>query len=321
VNDLDATERDVEAWLQDGAQPMPRYVLESSLERVAQSSQVNPRGPFGIPWLNRPVVAVAGVLAALVIAISFGPGMLERSGRSQSGGASPSACLKAPASLTGWWPGDGSVDDIAGGRDAELIGGAAFAPALVDQGFQLDGKDDFVDVANDPALDVGRRDFSVALWVRFDDTAGEQVLLEKWIQGAGMASGWTLTKLETGVLGFFTEDGLGAGNGAASDAIDLPAGSWLHVAARRVGGTVDLFLNGELVATASNPSAILDLDTDASIKFGHRGGPGDTPGSVDDSGYYLDGVVDEVQLTVGQALTDDNVRSSFRAGQAGTCKP
>jgi hypothetical protein len=318
----DQTERELESWLQDSARPMPQYVLESSLETVARTPQVSPNGPFGIRWLNRRLLAVGAVAAVLLVAISFGPAVLDRLGRiERTGGVGAPTCAPPPSGLTGWWPGDGSVDDLVGDLDAELVGGTTFAQGVVGEAFRLDGDDDFLAVADDPILDVGQRDFSVSLWVRFDATDGEQVLAEKWVQSFDQpAVGWTLTKLDTNVLGFFTEDGHGNGNGATSRPLEIPVATWLHIAARRVGGTVDLFLNGQRIGTTSNPAAILDLDSAASLKFGHRGGPRDTPGSQDEAGHFLAGRIDEVQYFVGRGITDGEIEAIFRADVAGSCK-
>ena len=67
-------------------------------------------------------------------------------------------------------------------------------------------------------------------------------------------------------------------------------------------------------------SASGDLDTSASLKFGHRGSPADTPGSLDDSGFFLNGKIDEVELAVGHALSEEDIRSIFVVGAAGKCK-
>src|SRR5712692_3427355 len=53
-------------------------------------------------------------------------------------------CVEPPAGLVSWWPADGNADDIAGGNDATLMGGATFAPGKVGQAFFLDGIDAFV---------------------------------------------------------------------------------------------------------------------------------------------------------------------------------
>jgi hypothetical protein len=83
-------------------------------------------------------------------------------------------CFAPPTGMTGWWPGDGNTDDIVAGRDAALQANATTGPGRVGQGFLLDGDGDFVDVPHDPALNLGTGDFTIALWVFFNDTAGEQ---------------------------------------------------------------------------------------------------------------------------------------------------
>jgi hypothetical protein len=99
-----------------------------------------------------------------------------------SSSALAQTCVQPPAGLTGWWPGDGSTEDLIGGRNAVLRNDATFGPGLVDQAFILDGAGDCVDVPHDPALNVDTGDFTVDLWVFVNDTAGQQVLIEKWIQ-------------------------------------------------------------------------------------------------------------------------------------------
>ena len=317
------TERRLEAWLQDEARPMPEYVLESSIETVARTGQVSPNRPISVRWLDKRMAGVAAIAAVLVVGLTVGPVLVERFGPSQrSPFLGTSACVQLPPGITGWWPGNGNPLDVVGARDGDLVGGATFAPGIVGEAFTLDGDGDFVDVPDDPGLDVGTRDFSVSLWVRFRDTDGEQVLAEQWVQRHGEPSeGWTLTKLADNSIGFFTEDGQGEGNGARSAPLDLPPLTWIHVAARRMGETVDFHVDGERVTAERKAGAIFDLDTEASLKFGHRGGPLDTPGSESTSGYFLDGQVDEVQLLVGRAISEGEVQDAHRARGAGTCTP
>jgi hypothetical protein len=227
-------------------------------------------------------------------------------------------CVSPPAGLTGWWPGDGNTEDIIGGRSAELYGDATTGPGLVDQAFILDGDADFVYVPHDDALNVGTGDFTVDLWVFFNDTTGEQILVEKWIQGEKEPSqGWTLTKRDDNVLLLAMGDISGEGMGVLSDVLPIPTGTWTHFAATRQGTQVTLFMNGAPIAQGESS---LNLDSTSSLKFGHRGNPDDTPGSVDEGGYFLNGRIDEVELFVGQALTNDQIRAIFNARSAGKCK-
>jgi len=76
-------------------------------------------------------------------------------------------------------------------------------------------------------------------------------------------------------------------------------------------------MNGERVASGQFSG---DLDSTSSLKFGHRGNPSDTPGSVDVREFFLNGGIDEVELFVGRALSDAEIQSIFNAGTAGKCK-
>jgi hypothetical protein len=262
----------------------------------------------------------AGVLG-LVIASS---GLLVVVNTFNKGGeeAGPGPkCVPSLPGLTDWWPGDGSASDVAGGRDAVLHGDATFAPGLVGQAFVLDGNGDFVSVPNDPALNVGTRDFTVSWWAMFDATEGESVLLEKWIQGSPRnedVTGWTVTMSEKPMEGTvvdttFTLETTG-GFSLETPPLRVDPRTWIHFAVRRRGNTFVLLLNGEVVASKDAPKrTVIDLDSPASLKFGHRGGPEDTPGSIDDRGLFLDGRIDEVRLFVGRALSNGAIRAMVEA--------
>lgn len=233
-------------------------------------------------------------------------------------------CLPPPAGMTGWWPGDGDTLDIVGGLDGvfqgdPLVGGSG----LVHLAFSLDGSDDFVDVPHDGSLDFGAGDFTLDLWVLFKDTAGEQVLVEKWIQrfpesGESPGSeGWTLTKLEDNVLLLAMADGSGVEEGVASDVLSIATNTWYHFAATRAGSHITLFVNGLAVAEGESS---LNLDSGSSLKFGHRGNFSDTPGSESDQNFYLNGRIDEVEVFTGLALSHDEIRDIYDASTSGKCK-
>ena len=256
------------------------------------------------------VIASGGLLAAISAFTSV----------REEAGPGPK-CVPSPPGLVGWWPGDGSGSDVVGGRHATLHGDATFGPGLVGQAFVLDGAGDFVSVPDDPALDVGTADFTIAWWAMFEATEGESVLLEKWIQGSPTGegvTGWTVTMTETPVEGTvvdttFTLETAG-GFSVQTPALRIDQRTWIHFAVRRREDTFELLINGEVVASKTAPKGVvIDLDSPASLKFGHRGSPEDTPGSVDDRGLFLDGRLDEVRLFVGRALSDKQIRAIIEA--------
>jgi Concanavalin A-like lectin/glucanases superfamily len=279
----------------------PEDAYERLLERRDRKRRNN-RIAAGVLGL----VIASGGLLAVVSAFTQG---------GEEAGPGPK-CVPGPPGLVGWWPGDGSGSDVAGGSDATLHGDATFGPGLVGQAFVLDGAGDFVSVPDDPALNVGTRDFTVSWWAMFDATEGESVLLEKWIQGAEDAIGWTVTISEKhmeGVDAAFTLETTG-GFSAITPPLRVDRRTWIHFAVRRRENTFELLMNGEVVASKAAPKGVvIDLDSPASLKFGHRGGPEDTPGSIDDRGLFLDGRIDEVRLFVGRALSDEAIRGIIEA--------
>jgi hypothetical protein len=228
-------------------------------------------------------------------------------------------CLPPPSGMTSWWPGDGNGIDIVGGMDGEFIRDATTGPGLVDEAFALDGDGDFIDIADDPALDLGTDDFTVDLWASFNDSSGEQVLVEKWVQGDGFVDGWTLTKLEGNVLRLAFDMGDGLEADLDSGELTILPGNWYHFAATREGDTFTLYMDGEVIAQ-QDFMGDLDLDSESSLKFGHRGNPDDTPGSIDTRDFYLDGRIDEVELFAGTALSPEQIAALYAAGGEGKCK-
>src|SRR5262245_57869664 len=81
-------------------------------------------------------------------------------------------CVPAPAGLVGWWPGNGSVQDVVAGNDGQLGGGAGFTSGRVGQAFALDGSSDYVEIPDSPALRPVH--VSVEAWVRFDSLETSQ---------------------------------------------------------------------------------------------------------------------------------------------------
>jgi hypothetical protein len=158
----------------------------------------------------------------------------------------------------------------------------------------------------------------VALWVLFNDSSGEQVLTEKWIQGFTKSSeGWLFTKIEDNSVRFSVSSAGQEELMVDSALLEIPAASWIHFAATRNAGKIVILMNSTPVAEGFS---LLNLNSTSSLKFGHRGNPIDTPGSEDDSGFYLNGRIDEVQLFVGTALSDDQIKAIYESGSAGLCK-
>jgi len=249
-------------------------------------------------------VVAAAALAAALLGVLLWP----------TGNASAQTCVQPPSGMTGWWPGDGNTDDIVGDRNAVLRDNATFGAGHVGDAFVLDGSGDFVEVPHDPALNIGTGDFTVDFWVYFNDLSGEQILVEKYIERFDPStSGWTITKLPDNVVWLFGQ------NGSVDFGTVPNTNTWIHYALRRQAGVLTAFVNGVPVASATSINS--NGDSTSSLKFGRRGSPSDTPGSLDNRGFFLNGRIDEVELFVGRALSDSEIQAIYNAGSAGKCKP
>ena len=232
----------------------------------------------------------------------------------------PTLCIAPPFNLISWWPGDGDANDIVDENHGTLQNGATFGAGLVGQAFYLDGVDDFVMVPNNPSLNFGTNDFTVDLWVKFNTLEGEQILIEKYIETFDWTTrtGWDLTKLSDNIIRFG-----GPIEHPAAVILDvvppsIPTDTWIFVAITRNGNTYTLYWNGVAIGEVTT-DATLNLNSTASLKFGHRGNPEDTPGSIDTRGFYLNGFIDEVEI-FNRALSLSEIVSIYNAWSAGKCK-
>ena len=161
-----------------------------------------------------------------------------------------SGCLLPPTGLVGWWPGDGNAFDIQLGCNGVLMNGAGFGPGLVRQAFRFDGDDDFVDVADTPAL------HAIATAVTVDAWINPRVLPF----GEGFVFARRDPEVSEGISLFITNDGylrtqiqtegsLSFSEADSADPVIRFNGQWQHIAVTANTGTgqVALYLNGKAI--------------------------------------------------------------------------
>ena len=111
---------------------------------------------------------------------------------------------------------------------------------------------------SDAAFNFGASDFTVQIWVRFNSTSGEQVLIEKW-DGAG-GPGWTLTKVVVnplfGTSAFRFATSFAPGGILNSPTLNITTGVWHDIVIRRSGSSFIMDYDDRVVATATNSGTI-----------------------------------------------------------------
>jgi hypothetical protein len=221
-----------------------------------------------------------------------------------------------------WWPGDTSANDIVGGNNGILRGGASFTDSLVAQGFELDGEDDYVEVSSDADLN-NSGEFTVELWAK-RTKLGESVVVSKGEHG-GRSFFVKFTSGDKIQVGYDATDGSpvvappGGGPEILGSGYPPITDSQFHHIALRVQNSRSVYL-------------FVDGVHQTTISYGNRKQPADASaspfviGALSDSqsptGFsaFFGGVIDEVTI-YNRALDIQEVKSIFYAGRGGKTKP
>jgi CSLREA domain-containing protein len=224
-------------------------------------------------------------------------------------------CTSPPAGMIDWYPADGNANDIAGTNNGTLTNGATFGAAKVNQGFELDGTDDYVALA--PNTFDGLTDLTVDAWVKFDrldhpTSDGQAIISALQI---GVAHYVTFMRLDTGELVLYMKTSTPGSCEFTSAPIALEIGRFYHLAATKSGSTVKFYVNGIEVFSGSQPCAANPIATNTgSTKIGAADGT-----SPADPDRELDGNVDELEIH-NAALSGADILAIYNASFAGKCR-
>jgi hypothetical protein len=212
---------------------------------------------------------------------------------------------RLPSGIVGWWPGDGTPNDVSGDNDnGSLIGGVSYANGKVNQAFSLDGSTGYIVVPQSGVLDVGQdAGFSVELWFKPADT-GFHPLVEwepsNWvgphIWAAAGASGTIYTNI--------VDTASGSHNFQGTAAIAVNAFNHAALTYDKNSGIATLYVNG--VPVAQQTVGAFTPKTASELLLGAR--IANTP----DRGTFH-GLLDEVRV-YNRALTASEVVALYATG-------
>ncbi len=222
-------------------------------------------------------------------------------------------CEPPPASLLGWWKGDGNGKDEVSGNNGTLIN-ARYTGGEVGPAFSFDpnsfpwGTYTGVHVADKPAYAL-TNSLTIEGWVR--PRGDGYVIFFRGDHRPGLDP-YALSMQASHTLAFQITD---ADGNPAMVETTLPYDVWTHVAATLDGssGTMSIYTNGQLAAeTNTDIRPFGDLLPDQS--------PGIGIGNVNDGGnnFPFVGDIDEIAL-YGSALSANEIAAIYRAGNAGKC--
>lgn len=214
---------------------------------------------------------------------------------------STEVCSTPPAGMIGWWPGNGSGLDRAGGNNGQLINGVSFAPGKVDQAFSLNApSQQFVSVDGASHI-ISNDQGAIVAWVNPTATSPFRMVAAFGSGNAGEAVGFGIN--EGNVRVYHHTDPFDW-----QTSIPVSTGVWTFLAYTWDGTTERLYKNGILVDSRAR-------NFNYAPTFGRIGF-----GFINDASVFFPGLIDEVAI-FNRTLTADDVTAIFGSGTAGICQP
>lgn len=201
------------------------------------------------------------------------------------------------ADLVSYWSFDNSVDDHQGNNNGTIVGsGSTFSTAAYGDGIDLDGGNTYVNVGNDPSLNMTNSDLTISAWFRVDAfTDFWQTLISK-----GEGSNYRIAR-------YSDSDSLSF-NGSFPDVtapVDINDDQFHHVAAVTKNGEYkNIYIDGVLMRTDLTGAIITDANLDLLI--------GNNP---DILSRDWNGVIDDVAIW-NTALTDCDIDLIYNANMS-----
>ncbi|MFF7308213.1 exo-alpha-sialidase [Streptomyces sp. NPDC008137] len=201
-------------------------------------------------------------------------------------------------------------DAASAATPAAVLGGAGRTTGVRGGALSFDGTDDAVRLPYRSRLPLGEGDFTASLFFRYTATTGEQPFL--WMGGIGSTQPQIWLRGEPAsnrVRGLITTRSGATTVRSASVWTDGAHndGRWHHLALRRGGGQLTLFLDGAPLTTADAPGSV-SRNSPFGVHIGQRM----------DSRAFLSGAIDDVRVW-NRALSDEELASgAAKAAARGT---
>ena len=203
--------------------------------------------------------------------------------------------------LVGYWKfdeGSGSVAyDSSGNNNNGTIHGATWTTGRLGSALQFDGTD-YVDCGSDSSLNIsGSNGITYEAWIYPYEWGNDGTIVRRGYN--------TDLDINNGVEFRWYLRGVGSVTKPVSD---YSLNTWYHIVGTYDGSTMNLYINGENVASAPAIGTISPEDSpDSPVYIGREPKSGD----------YFKGIIDEVRI-YKKALSAEEVLAHYQAGATGT---
>jgi hypothetical protein len=217
------------------------------------------------------------------------------------------ACVSPPSGLISWWPGNGALDDVAGGLTATALGAVGYASGKVSQAFQFSGANQNLEVANAAPLNPAAA-LTLEAWVYpTGNTYSHRDIISK--DGEWSERQYLLTASDANR--FRPHVWLNNGPVYFDGSTSVLLNTWYHVAMTYDGATLRLYVNGAADGSYTPSPGGNVVTTPQPVRIG-GGAPSGAPG------YYFAGLIDEPSI-YNRALSASEIQGIYSARSAGKC--
>jgi len=222
-----------------------------------------------------------------------------------STGSRVETCVAPPSNMLGWWPGDGTTNDLQGGNNGMWVGTAAYAPGEVGSAFSFDGSS-YVTVGNPSSLNLTGNQVTLDGWINPSAAKNDVVYFGKTAYGE---NDYVLIFQFNEVTAMIKTSA--AGEVILGSSLVPPLNQWTHLAFTYDGTTMNLYANGALISTGTTSGNLVADSPEFAI-----GGRAIDPFG---RGFRFPGLIDEVEV-FNRALSASEIQAIYAAGSAGKCK-
>jgi hypothetical protein len=184
-----------------------------------------------------------------------------------------------------YYPFNGNANDVSGNghNGTEQGEGVALAQDRFgnqDSAYDFDGSDGYIDMGDVEDFNFGTGDFTLEAWIQMTSASEgpRHIIGKRMDEVEPYEHGWTRLYSLDGFILFEFSPGL-------SGSTDTPYddGNWHHIVGTREGGTVSLYVDGELIVSGTQT---VDVSNSASFKIGKWYFEYSFNGKIDDVRLY-----------------------------------
>lgn len=191
-------------------------------------------------------------------------------------------------------------DESDNDNDGTAFGDPMVVGGQVDDAFEFDGMDDYIQVDDDTSLDITSA-MTVSAWVNTDNVGSSHHAIVDKISANNnwLLSGYYLVLLQSEEFQFQVRDGSALYR--ATTSIDVATDTWYHVLGWFDGSDVRIYVDGSHEDTTSG-AGLAENDAPVDIGANIDSGVGNT--------HYWDGTIDEIRI-YDRALPESEIKGLY----------